>query len=99
MADCQIEGSTLTVRGDLMDEFAEGFRRATLELLEAPGDELVLDMAGVGYMRSYHVGILVALHADALEKGKSVKVFASPKVGELLALFDLDEVLDLEVVG
>ncbi len=97
MPDFEISSGTMTVRRNLYDDFENGFEALTKEFVNSPGDELLLDMSAVEYMRSYHLSIVVSLHSDAFDQGKSLQVIISPKLQELFALFGLDELLNVQV--
>jgi len=99
MPDFEISAGTLTVNRDLQSEFEEDFKAKCNELLESPEEQVVLDLSGVGYMRSYHLSISVNLFLDAQERGKSLKIIVSPKIEKLFDMAGLLVALDVEVAG
>jgi anti-anti-sigma factor len=96
MADFELSGGVLKVNRDLHQEMEEEFKEKVQQLLGSGSAELVLDLTGVNYMRSYHLSILVALHLDAQERGKSLRIVASQKIADLAEMAGLSELLKVE---
>ena len=99
MADFEISCGTLRVNRDLHEEFEEEFKSSCIELPDSGADDLLLDMAAVSYMRSYHLAIVMQLHMDAAERGKRLTVRVSPELQELFDTAGLSEALTIEVAG
>ena len=97
MADFEMSAGKLVVNRNLYDDFENEFERLTKEFVDSPQDDLLLDMSAVDYMRSFHLSIVVSLHSDALDKGKTLQVIISPKLEELFTLFGLDQLLNIQV--
>ena len=93
-----ISGGRLTVDHNLQGELNE-FKAACDALLNSDEEDLVLDMTAATTFFSPYIGTMVALHADAKERGKRLKVLIAPALKRLFERGRLPEMLDVEVVG
>jgi anti-sigma B factor antagonist len=88
--------AVLTVRGEIDSLTAPAFKAATEDLLTAPGDVLVMDLADVRFLASSGLAVLIAAAHRADERGIRLRlVVASRAVRRPLeitgtaAMFDL----------
>jgi anti-sigma B factor antagonist len=87
----------LTVVGDLVIGEAETtFKKTVTRLLEEGRVNLLVDMAGVGFLDSSGLGALVrALTLAQKEGGQAKLVHAGPQVLKLLQMTKLDSVFEI----
>jgi len=98
MADFKLSVGKLTVRGDLKDGQKGEFQELCAELVASGERLLVLDLAGVEYMASCHLAIILQLLLDAHSNRLELKTRVRARLYELFELGHIHEVLDVEVV-
>jgi anti-sigma B factor antagonist len=89
--------TVLTVEGDLVIGEAEtGFKRMVIRLLEEGHVNLLVDLAGVGFLDSSGLGALVRALTNTQKEGGTTKLLrAGQQVKKLLAMTNLDSVFEL----
>ena len=93
----EVDGDTLTVRGDLTGVIDMEFDVFASELLGAEADVLTIDLMGVVTMGSAHIGILAAFAQKVHEQGRRLRVIATGNVAEQLKETGLDQLLELAI--
>lgn len=66
--------TVLTVRGEIDIASADEFRTALYALVDGSGDAVMVDMAGVGFIDSSGLGVLVGGLKRARERGSDLRV-------------------------
>mgnify|MGYP001098252826 CR=1 FL=1 len=94
-----LDGSRLTVGGDLEAGREDELRRACEKLLETPGPEYVVDLSEVRYIHSLSVGMLSYAWVEALSRDREMKFLVSGEVAEVLERTGLSKVFAYEVSG
>lgn len=89
--------TVLTVEGDLVIGEAEtAFKRTVIRLLEEGHVNLLVDLAGVGFLDSSGLGALVRALTNTQKEGGTTKLLrAGQQVKKLLAMTNLDSVFEL----
>ncbi len=89
--------TVLTVEGDLVIGEAEAlFKKTVARLLEAGRVQLLVDLAGVGFLDSSGLGALVRAMTTSQNEGGQTKLLrAGPQVRRLLEMTKLDSVFEL----
>jgi anti-anti-sigma factor len=101
MADFAAGGDqpVLIMVGDLDLATEQEWRRRGSELLAEHPDlrNLVVDMAGVGFLDSRGMAVLVDLHSQALARGGKLTLRAvSHRAGRALNVAGLDQIFQIE---
>lgn len=86
------DGARLVVHVDLDLHVVEAFGDACQELLDAAGDEIVIDLTKIGYINSACMGKITRAYALSKEEIKQLRIRISNK---LVPLFDLMAIRDL----
>ncbi len=96
--DFALAGGVLSVNRDLYWELEKEFDEFCDRLVRSSEDKIVLDLTDVAFVFSPYVSRMVRLHADARERGKTLRILISPKLRELFDMAGLTEELSIEVV-
>ncbi len=99
MADYEIKDNVLTVRKDLGWPVEKELREQCDTLLEAPGEELIVDLTPVRHICSANMVAFASLGMTAQNRGKKIKLKVSRRAGRSFQLAGFHEFLDMEVVG
>lgn len=84
------------LRGRLNLDSAPLLQSAVYEALEAGSTELLISLEGVSTVDSTGVGQIVACLTSARNRGGQLKLMKpSPKVADILAITELDKVLEV----
>ena len=79
-------------RGDVDIQTLERLEKAIADLLEEGVIQIAVDMAGVSYISSAGMGVLISARIDAAERGGRLTVVnPSPAAAELLKSVGLDD--------
>ena len=88
--------TVLAVTGELELATAPQLRQRVVGLVSAGDIRLILELSGVDFIDSVGLGVLVAVLKRVRGRGGEVVVAgAGPRVGDLLRVTRLDEILDL----
>jgi len=98
MAQFEIQDNTLVMRSDLGTRDITEFRRVTREFLEAGHKDLVIDLSPLVTVSSTTVGMIVATHLRASERGLHLTIRVGEKALSLFELMRLTDHLSIEVV-
>jgi len=90
-AMCISAHGVLVVGQNLSRAHLGAFKRCLDEVLAAPDKQMVLDFSGCLYVSSLLIGQLVDGIMRARERGKTVRVLASPEVGRFFRTAQLDQ--------
>ena len=99
MADYELNDNVLTIRKDLGWPAEQELRDWTHELLDVPGEELVVDLSSVKHMCSANMVAFASLGVTAQKEGKKLKVKASARVARSLQLAGFNEFFEMEIGG
>ncbi len=95
MASFEIKGSTLLASGSLgYSDFPE-FERCYKQCLKETEGDLLVDMSDVERMSSAYMGALLELAHSLIERGRGMKLKASPAVKRLVDLTGLADTLSM----
>ena len=97
MAQFEIKDNTLVMRSDLGTKDITEFRRVTREFLEAGHKDLVIDLSPLDVVSSTTVGMIVATHLRASERGLHLTIRVGEKALSLFELMRLTDHLAIEV--
>ena len=86
------DGARLIVRVDLDTHVVDAFGDACQKLLNAAGDEIVIDLTNIGYINSSCMGKITRAYALSKEEIKQLRIKIG---GSLVPLFDLMAIRDL----
>ncbi len=89
----------LTMVGDIDIASEQDWRRRGSEFFDAHPDlvDVVVDMAGVSFLDSRGMSVLVDLHTKALDRGGKLTLLAVPRrVAKALNVAGLDQVFQVE---
>lgn len=84
--------AVITVRGELDVYTAPRLREVLIEVLASPPEHLLVDLAGVPFMDSTALGVLVGANRRAAASGGDLTVVATPQVRRVISITGLDRV-------
>jgi anti-anti-sigma factor len=93
------EQPILTMTGDIDIASEQEWRRRGGELLDAHPDmaDIVIDMAGVSFLDSRGMAVLIHLHGKASARGGKLTLLAVPlRVAKALNVAGLDQLFSVE---
>ena len=97
MGKFEIIGNALVAFGELGSSDFAAFERCWKDCLAQTRGELLVDFSEVGYMTSAYLGALLELVHSLAERGRGMKLRASPVVTQLLQLTGLNDAI--RIVG
>jgi len=93
-----VTDALLIANGDLLNENADEFTDACMELLTSKADALVMDLTAAQRITSTHIGIIADIHFRAEDANKMLTVKVTPDAYKVFTITNTNEVLKLEVV-
>jgi anti-anti-sigma factor len=93
MEKFEIKGNALVASGELGSSDFAAFERCWRDCLAQTRGELLVDFSQVGYMTSAYLGALLELIQSLAERGRGMKLKASPVVDHLLQLTGLNDAI------
>lgn len=72
------------------------FQAACEGLMRSAGSVLTVDLSEVRYVSSPEIGLLVRLHKQAVQTGRTLKVRVSPSILTILRLMKIEDLLNVE---
>ena len=99
MAEYELTGNVLTVHKDLGWPVERELRERCGALLEAPGEELVVDLTPVRHICSANMVALASLGVAAQRQGRKLRLKVSRRAGWSFQLTGFHEFLQVDVVG
>jgi anti-anti-sigma factor len=92
----QVSGSTITLSGNLGTDEVRPFQNALSDMKFQGLKDVTIDMLGVEYMTSSHLGVIAGASSDAHRAGGSMKIIAAGAILELLKSTGIDKIVTLE---
>ena len=92
MASCELDGERLTVSGRLDEGDAEELKENCAALLLSGAEVVKIDLAGVEYVVSGCIGVLVVLWIDLCAAKRRMELVTSPEVKHMLDMAGLADV-------
>lgn len=96
--EIEVAENRLTLHRDLGTKDIAAFRRVSREFLEAGHKDLVIDLSPLSIVSSTTVGMIVATHLRAAERGLHLTIRVGEKALSLFELMRLTDHLSIEVV-
>ena len=98
MAEIELTGGVLKVRGDLRSADREEFTEAVDRLLESPEERLTVDLTEVDFLLSVFVSQVVRFCQFAEEAGKEHEVLVGPSLREIFESTGLSDELPIKCI-
>ena len=99
MTDFIISGNELVIKTDLTSPMDVQFDIACRKLLDAEGEEIVIDLVAVKRIISQYLGGIALVAAEAKKSGRRLKIRAAAgHVAEVFQTVGFDRLMEIEVV-
>ncbi len=95
MAEYNLDGSVLYVRGELIREEDRNLHEWCARLMETNEPQVSVDLSAVTLITSTCIGVLSAAWVDILTQDRKIIMIVSPAVRRVLTLTGFHRVLEL----
>ena len=92
----KVSGSTITLNGNLGTNEVRPFQNVLADMRFQGLHNVTIDMLGVSYMSSSHLGVIAGASSDAHRAGGAIKIIATGAILELLKNTGIDKIVTLE---
>ncbi len=95
----ELKDGVLTVYKEMDFDYDVGFDRSCNELINSPGDTLVIDLSRITRITSTYIGLMAAAFFQASRRGKTIGIIAKGAVLHALRLAGFENFIKLTDSG